>query len=123
MEKNPCITARYQMIMGTDGNLYRFFCEASGAAVCTYGPIRADTQKEELRIAWEEAGRPALNLCHKCGRWVCNAMYNADALECVDCTPWEDPPRFCSVCGASVFENDIFCEKCGTRLRYGGDEK
>lgn len=123
MERDRYKTAKYQVFAEADGNCYRFFCEASGAAVCTSSPIRADTSDEELRIAWEDAGSHALNLCHKCGKWVCNTMYNADVLECVDCSPWEAPPHFCPECGFQVYERDVFCEKCGVRLQYGGTEK
>lgn len=122
MESNPLKTARFETVKKTDGNVYRFFCEASGAAVCTTLAIKAETAEEELRIAWETEGEKYLNLCHKCGRWVSNAMYNADVLDCVDCTPWEDPPQYCPNCGTRVLPYDIYCENCGIRLQYGGEK-
>ncbi|MBQ4577918.1 MAG: zinc-ribbon domain-containing protein [Clostridia bacterium] len=37
---------------------------------------------------------------------------------CVECTPWEDRPRFCSQCGEEIPDDDLFCRKCGARLQY-----
>lgn len=120
MEKQENKTARYKIIADTGGNRYRFFCEVSGIAVCTTQPIRAETQAEELRIAWEGEGKKYFNRCHRCGRWVSDVMYNADVLECVDCAPWEDSPHYCPRCGERVPAFDIFCRKCGARLCYEG---
>lgn len=112
-------TARYRILVGAGGNRYRFFCARSDAAVCTTSPIRADTEEEALRIAWETEGRAHFNQCARCGQWVCNAMYNADVLECVDCAPWEEAPRFCPACGVRVAAGETHCRKCGVQLRYG----
>jgi len=48
-------------------------------------------------------------------------MYNADTLECVECSPWEEHPRYCPHCGSKVKSADVFCNRCGVRLMYGGD--
>ena len=114
-------TASFKIIHTKDGNKYRFFCEACGGAVCTTKPIRADTPEKELQIAWESEGKKHFNLCHCCGKWICDAMYNADTLSCVDCTPWEDPPDYCPNCGCKVPEGNTFCNECGIRLMYGGE--
>lgn len=111
-------TARYKIITNAKGNQYRFFCALSGAAMCTTKPIRADTQEDELKLAWESEGVQHFNQCNKCGKWVCDAMYNADVCECVSCAPWEERPQYCSQCGERVPLDDIFCQKCGTRLQY-----
>lgn len=118
MTENANRTARYKIITDAGGNRYRFFCALSGAAMCTTKPIRADTQAEELEIAWETEGIQHFNQCHKCGKWVSDAMYNADVLECVDCAPWEDRPNYCSQCGEKIPVDDTFCRKCGARLQY-----
>ena len=36
-------TARYKIIAGTEGNRYQFFCELSGALVCTSEPVLLDS--------------------------------------------------------------------------------
>ena len=114
-------TAKYKILVGADGNRYRFFCASSGMALCTTKPIRAETQEAELRIAWESEGKKHFNLCHCCGKWICDVMYNADTLSCVDCTPWEDPPEYCPNCGCKVPDRNTFCNECGVRLMYGGE--
>lgn len=115
-------TADYMILSGTESNRYRFYCGVSGAAVCTTGPVRADTGEDELRIAWENEGKRHFNFCRKCGRWVCDAMYNPDVLACVDCTPLEAAPLYCKHCGEKVPGTDFFCRKCGFKLKYGGEE-
>ncbi|MBQ3177290.1 MAG: zinc-ribbon domain-containing protein [Clostridia bacterium] len=115
-EKNK--TAAYKIIEKDGGRCYRFFCEASGMAMVTTKVYRCDNPEEELQTAWAEEGREHFNLCHKCGKWVCDAMYNADVLHCADCTPWENKPKYCSNCGTKVGITDTFCRRCGAKLQY-----
>ena len=117
MEKSHAY-AKYRVVPAAGGNRYHFFCEASGALGCTTNPTRAQTPEEEVRLAWELEGRTHFNRCHKCGRWVLDVMFNADVLQCVDCAPWENKPRFCSRCGCAVDLTDSFCRRCGARLQY-----
>ncbi len=111
-------TAKYKIIADSGGSRYRFFCESSGVAVCTTNSVRADTQEKELSLAWEEA-KQYFNRCPKCGRFVCDTMYNADVCECVDCAPWEKNPKYCKKCGEEISRGDIFCRRCGLRAMYG----
>lgn len=120
MKGNP--TARYKIISDTGGNRYQFFCDLSGALVCTTKPIRADTPEQELLLAWESEGKREFNPCRKCGKWVSDVMYNADVLECVECAPWEDPPNFCPQCGKKLSAPERYCPKCGAKLLYEGGE-
>ena len=122
MTKHIRSTADYKIMEDANGRQYRFFCGISGAVGCTTKPIPAKTQEEELEIAWEGEGKKYFNICHKCGKWVCDAMYNPDVWECVDCAPLEDKPHFCLHCGVKISELDIFCRRCGTRLLYGEEE-
>lgn len=112
--------ARHRIRPEREGNRYQFFCEASGVLACTTSPRRADCVQQELREAWESEGREHFNRCHRCGRWVVDAMYNADTMECVDCSPWEETPQFCPICGAKAPPGQIRCPSCAGRLRYGG---
>lgn len=115
-------TAAYKIISDSGGaRIVQFFCDASGMLLCTSRPIRAVSEEEALRIAWESEGKQHFNLCHKCGRRVSAVMYNADTLECVDCSPWETAPKYCKTCGAKVSSGDVYCPKCGTALQYGGE--
>lgn len=115
-------TAAYKITSDSNGRVVQFFCDASGMLLCTTEPIKAVTEEEALHIAWEAKGRKHFNLCHKCGRWVSTVMYNADTLECVDCSPWENAPKFCKNCGVKVFSGDVYCHRCGEKLRYGGED-
>lgn len=118
MEKRK--TANYKVIADAGGVRYQFFCDLSGAHLCTTEPIRADTPEQALEIAWETEGRKAFNLCQKCGKWISDVMFNADVHECVRCTPWENYPRYCSKCGKKITDTKKFCPKCGAPLRYEG---
>ncbi|MBR7184520.1 MAG: hypothetical protein IKD37_02810 [Clostridia bacterium] len=114
-------TAQYKIIADSGGNRYAFFCDLTGALVCTTKPYRADTPEHELELAWTEEGKTHFSLCHKCGKWVVDAMFNADALECVACAPWENTPEYCKSCGAKVSAADAVCPRCGKQLIYGGN--
>ena len=115
-------TAAYKVISDAGGNRYKFYCEVSDALACTTEPIRAKTPEEELQIAWETVGRKHFNLCHKCGRWVIDAVYNADVLECVECAPYEAEPNFCKNCGIKIEKPARICPACGHKLVYEGEE-
>lgn len=118
MESRKNKTAKYKIIADSGGNRYRFFCEASGAAVHTTKPVRTDIQEKELIFAWEEA-KQHFSHCPKCGRFVCDTMYNADVCECVDCTPWEKRPNYCKKCGTHISAGNTYCTVCGDRVLYG----
>ena len=113
-------TATYKILAEAEGNRYQFFCDLSGAHGCTTKPVRADTPEEELLLAWESEGRRQFNMCHRCGKWVSDAMYNADVLECVECTPWEEEPEYCPRCGQKLSKPGKLCSRCGAPLRYEG---
>lgn len=108
--------ADYRVSLEADGYYFRFYCAVSGALLCTVGPIRQQSQEAALKTAWDTGGRSQFNQCHRCGRWVSDVMYNADALECVECSPWRDAPNFCPNCGTKRSGAGAFCLKCGARL-------
>ena len=115
-------TAAYKMIPAVGGNRYRFYCMLSGALACTTEPIHADTEEEELQLAWRSVGKQHFNLCHKCGKWVIDAAYNADVFECVECAPYEGEPKFCKNCGIRIEAPMRKCPACGHTLVYEGRE-
>ena len=112
-------TARYRIIAGTEGNRYQFFCDLSGALMCTSEPVLMDTPEHELMFAWNSEGKKHFNLCSRCGRWVADTVFNVETLECVECSPWEEDPAYCPHCGEKVQDGDCFCAKCKKRLKYG----
>ena len=111
-------TARYKIISDSGGNRYQFFCGLSGALIHTTKPITADSEEEELNLAWDTEGRQYFDLCHSCGEWVTSAMYNADTLECVKCSPWESLPNYCPYCGKATKKSEAKCRRCGKQLQY-----
>ena len=110
--------AEYMIIKDSDGNRYRFFCELSGMAVHTTEPYKEESAENEAEKAWQNEGENFFDKCHKCGKWVCSAMYNADVLQCVECAAWENKPNYCPSCGKKVSMADIYCSKCGLKLQY-----
>ncbi len=113
----PDKIAAYKIINDSGGSRYRFFCDLSGARVYTSDLIKEEADDKTLEKVWEMA-RSEFNRCEKCGRFVSDTMYNADTFMCVDCSPWENPPKFCKHCGKPAPRPDVFCRKCGFALRY-----
>lgn len=115
-------TASYKIIADSGGNRFSFFCDLSGALVCTTSPVRAADRHSALSAAWENEGRQHFNQCARCGRWVADVVFNPDTLCCVDCSPLEATPHYCKSCGAEIRSPSVFCSSCGRRLRYGEGE-
>ena len=109
-------TADYTISLEPDGYYFCFYCGLSGALLCRIGPVWETAQETALEIAWRTEGRNYFNQCHKCGRWISDVMYNADTLECVECSPWQFLPNFCPDCGAKLSGTESFCRKCGACL-------
>ena len=114
--------ATYKILSHADGNIYKFYCDLSGALVCTTKPYKADTPKDELQLAWEQEAKQHFNFCHKCGKQVSNVMFNVDVLECVECAPFETEAKFCKNCGAKIEDPTRLCPACGKPLVYYGKE-
>ena len=112
----------YKIVADAGGNIYKFYCDLSGALVCTTKPYKADTPEEELQLAWENEGKQHFNSCHNCGKQVSNAMFNVEVLECVECAPIEAEVKFCKNCGAKIEDPNKLCPACGKPLVYYGKE-
>ena len=63
-------TANYRVLSVDNGRRYQFFCDLSGALVCTTQPVLMDTPEQELAQAWEGEGKSMFNHCRKCGKWA-----------------------------------------------------
>ena len=114
-------TATYKALEDSGGYRFMFYCDLSGAHICTTKEIYyGDTQEEALKSAWQSEGRSHFNQCRKCGKWVSLAMYNVDVLECVECAPFEAEAKFCKNCGAKIEEPTKPCPTCGKPLAYYG---
>ena len=114
-------TAKHKVV--TDGGGYRFifYCDVSDAHVCTTSQIfQGNSEEEALLAAWLAEGRTHFNRCHKCGKWVIDAVYNAEVLECVECAPYEAEPKYCKNCGTKIEGPVKNCPSCGKKLIYEG---
>ena len=68
--------ARHKTLADGGGYRFLFYCDVSGAHVCTTKEVyHADSPEAALLAAWETEGRGRFNKCHKCGRWVIEAVY------------------------------------------------
>ena len=113
----------YKIVSSPGGYVCQFFCDLSGALVYTSKPLNSSQPEHELQYVWEHEGRPHFNHCQCCGKWVMDAMYNADVLECVACSPWEEAPAYCSQCGEKVTAEISRCPRCHARLQYGREDR
>ena len=114
-------TAKYKVITDDFGYRFIFYCDVSDAHVCTTSRIyHGNSEKEALLVAWQTEGREHFNRCHKCGRWVIDAVYNAEVLECVECAPYEAEPKYCKNCGTKIEGYFKICSCCGKKLIYEG---
>ena len=109
---NRHLFARCKVVSYGRDTQHQFFCDLSGAWVCT---VKA---ADNPRIAWETEAKKHFNQCHRCGRWVSDPMYNAETWQCVQCSPWEEKPAFCPQCGERVVDDAEFCHRCHARLQY-----
>ena len=119
----PSSTAHYRVVPDGRGNRYLFYCQVSGALACTTDKAyRAKDSEQELQLAWSEEGRKNFCRCGKCGRWVIDAMFNVEVLECVECAPFEAEANYCKSCGEKVEASGNHCPACGKPLTYFGKE-
>ena len=115
--------ATHKAVTVGDGYRFLFYCDVSDAHVCTTkGIYYGDTQEAALMTAWQAEGCEHFNRCHKCGRWVIDAVYNAEVLECVECAPYEAEAKYCKNCGVKIENPTKTCHKCGKPLAYYGKE-
>ena len=120
MQKNK--TADYKAVADKDGHRFMFYCQVSGAHVCTTKEIYPGGEDQALLNAWEAEGSKGFNRCKRCGKWVIDAVFNAEVLECVECAPYEAEPKFCKTCGGEIQQPASRCRHCGNPLIYEGGE-
>ena len=113
------LTATYKIISEKAGNRYQFYCDLSGALCSITKPIKVENSQKELELAWDNEGRSMFNKCQKCGKWICDVMFNPDTLECVDCSPWDETEHHNKDnlsefgFGPEEMEKYVVCTSCG----------
>lgn len=116
-------TADYKAVEDSGGHRFMFYCQVSTAHVCTTKQIYPGEVEKALLEAWQAEGRRSFNQCSRCGKWVIDAVFNAEVLECVECAPYEAEPKFCKTCGAKIESPVKHCQHCGNKLLYEGGEE
>lgn len=119
MVRQTAGAADYRITAEAGGNRYSFYCGISGARICTTGVVHAQTQVQELELAWTSEGKKYFNRCKRCGRWVCDSMYNPDVLGCVECYPVISFQKYCMRCGRRIREMEARCSRCGADVNLG----
>lgn len=100
-----------------------FYCQVSGAHVCTTKAIYSGEMETALMMAWRSEGCRHFNQCHRCGKWVIDVVFNAEVLECVECAPYEAEPKFCKNCGTKIDTPVKNCPNCSNKLIYEGGKE
>ena len=113
-------TAKYKAVVDGAGYRFLFYCDISDAHVYTTKGIYNGDMADALLAAWQSESREHFNKCHRCGKWVMDAVYNAEVLECVECAPYEAEPKFCKNCGVKIDVPAKDCPSCGKKLIYEG---
>jgi len=85
------VNTNYRVIGGEAGYRVQLFCSLCDF-VYTSDRIKAASEEEAYRLAEPEA-KLKFNGCHKCGSWICDEHYNADAQMCTGCAPSAKPRR------------------------------
>lgn len=116
-------TADYKAVSDRGGHRFMFYCQISGAHVCTTKEIYPGETETALLRAWQAEGCRHFNQCHRCGSWVIDAVFNVEVLECVECAPYEAEPKFCKTCGTKIEHPVKECPNCGNKLIYEGGGK
>lgn len=116
-------TADFKAVTDQAGHRFMFYCQISGAYVCTTKGTYPGKTEEALLLAWQAEGYKYFNQCGRCGKWVIDAVFNAEVLECVECAPYEAEPKFCKTCGAKIESPVKHCQHCGNKLLYEGGEE
>ena len=116
-------TKRFRTIKTPEGFKFQFFCDLCDQCVET-----PEIKNESYEIALNEAqeyARKFFNMCHECGKWICDEHYNEDEMKCVDCSPKENrskpsvsisTQKKCPACGHINQNGDCFCHNCGKAI-------
>ena len=113
-------TRRYETHKTLRGFCFTFYCDLCDGSVTT-PEYQTDAFEEALSLAQSEARRQ-FNMCHQCGRWICDEHYNEDEMQCIACAPRRErrPPliqvsteKTSPYCGGGHANGDCFCQRCG----------
>ena len=101
------MTKRFEKQKTSDGYVFSFYCDLCGHSVAS-APLGEDLPEK----AWE-ASKQHFNMCHKCGKWVCDIHYNEEEMTCVACVPKK---FYCTECGCELSIGELYCKNCGNKI-------
>lgn len=80
-------TSRYERAQSKEGFSFRFFCDLCDSFVEI--PEGIGTPDAQALDEAKAQARRYFNMCHKCGKWICDSHYNEDEMQCIVCAPPE----------------------------------
>lgn len=116
-------TQRFKTVKTENGFRFVFFCDLCDHAEETE-EIISESYEEALREAQVSAKR-YFNMCHNCGKWICDEHYNEDDMQCIECSPRSErkQPHIsvvtqnqCPYCKAVNANGNAFCSGCGKAI-------
>lgn len=117
-------TRRYDTVRVRHGFRFIFYCD-----LCEAGYETDEYLIESFHTAFERAQEEAqyyFNMCHKCGKWICDEHYNQDIMQCVECSVLPNRRRIkpdipatktCHHCRSVVDTGNCYCTLCGTPIK------
>ncbi|MDO4562413.1 MAG: hypothetical protein Q4C12_01120 [Clostridia bacterium] len=90
-----------------DGYVFSFCCD-----LCGHSVMSPALSEDSPRKAWETV-RHHFNMCHECGRWICDTHYNEEKMTCIECVPKK---IYCTACGSELFIGELYCKNCGNKI-------
>lgn len=78
-------TNKYDTYKTEKGYRFTFYCD-----LCSFPVMSGTLINDSFDSALEQAQTYAkryLNMCHKCGKWICDRHYNENEMQCIECCP------------------------------------
>ena len=92
------IPKKYTKEETSSGFVFSFYCD-----LCKHSVVSPVLTEDSPDTAWD-AAQKKFNMCHKCGKWVCDTHYNEEEMTCIECTPKK---MYCSECGSEIFIGEM----------------
>lgn len=97
---------KYEIKKTEDGVIFLFYCD-----LC-YHTVSISGFNKDIHNIQLEAMRH-FNMCHACGKWVCDLHYNEEIMNCVECAPKK---MYCYECGKELLIHEKYCKNCGNKI-------
>ena len=120
---NRVFSQRYETHKTKGGFAFTFYCDLCDRNV-TSGVYFTKCFDDALSEAQAYAKR-YFNMCHTCGKWICDEHYAEDDMQCIICSSQKErrPPEIlisgiktCPRCGRNNENCNCFCHCCGKSI-------